>query len=115
LIKEFVNMPEFEKNWIAAGLDDHDLREFQNYLCGDLSRGSVISGTGGMRKIRWILPGKGKRGGVRIIYIDFVRFEKIYLLTVYPKSEKENLSIEERRELRELVKILESQLERKWK
>jgi len=74
LEREFVNMPEFEKNWRAAGLDDDDLKELQEYLFENPSSGVVIAGTGGLRKLRWKVPGKGKRGGARVIYIDFIKF-----------------------------------------
>lgn len=114
MIREFVCLPEFDKNWAAAGLNDEDLREFQLFLCNNPARGTVIPGTGGLRKIRWLAKTKGKRSGIRVIYIDFVRFNKIYLLTAYTKNVKEDLSIEDRRQLKELVRLLESQLERKW-
>lgn len=52
----------------------------------------VIKGTGGLRKIRFSFENEGKSGGVRVCYVDFVVEETIYLITVYPKSEKDNLS-----------------------
>ena len=60
--------------------------------------------------MRFAFEHRGKSGSVRVIYIDFEVYEKIYLLTAYPKNEKENLSKSERNELRELVKVLENQL-----
>jgi len=57
-----------------------------------------------------ILPNRGKSGGARVIYVDFTHYEKIYLVTVYAKSEMENLSRAEQNELKALVEILESEL-----
>ena len=53
---------------------------------------------------------KGKSGGIRVIYVDFEIYEKIYLLTAYTKNEKDNLSNEERNEIRKLITVLENQL-----
>ncbi len=69
-----------------------------------------MQGTGGVRKMRFAFEHRGKSGGVRVIYIDFEVYEKIYLLTAYTKNEKENLTKEERNEIRRLVAILEEQL-----
>lgn len=70
-----------------------------------------MQGTGGVRKMRFQFKHQGKSGGVRVIYIDFEVYEKIYLLTAYTKNEKENLTKEEQNELRTLIKVLEKQLE----
>ena len=65
--------------------------------------GVVIPGTGGVRRLRWQLQGRGKRGGVRVIY--YVRFsnETIYLLTAYSKSETTDLSREDLSKMREII------------
>lgn len=60
-----------------------------------------------MSKIRVSLENRGKSGSARVIYVDFIKFEKIYLLTAYPKNEKENLSKQESNQIKELVKALE--------
>ena len=60
--------------------------------------------------MRFAFEHRGKSGSIRVIYIDFEVYEKIYLLTAYPKNEKDNLTKAERNELRELVEILERQL-----
>lgn len=73
--------------------------------------GSVMQGTGGIRKMRFAFESRGKSGSSRVIYIDFEVHEKIFLITAYPKSEKDNLSKEERNELKQLVEILKNQLE----
>ena len=70
-----------------------------------------MSGTGGVRKMRFAFQYQGKSGGVRVIYIDFEIYEKIYLLTAYAKNEQDNLTKEERNELRTLIAVLEKQLQ----
>ena len=53
-----------------------------------------MRGTGGVRKMRFAFEHRGKSGSIRIIYVDFEVYEKIYLITAYPKNEKENLAVE---------------------
>ena len=65
-----------------------------------------MEGTGGIRKVRLPISGKGKRGGVRVCYTDFEEYEIIYLITAFTKAEKENLSDAEKAALKKLVKAL---------
>lgn len=95
------------------GLTDDDLRRLQQELLANPSMGSTIQGTGGVKKMRFAFERGGKSGGVRVIYIDFILYEKLYLLTAYPKSEKDNLTKAERNELKKLVELLERELEKK--
>lgn len=104
-------MPEFDRKWKDTGLSDSDLLELQAYLCKYPKSGPIIPETGGLRKLRWN-TNKGKRGGIRTIYVDFVRFKKIYLITAYSKKDKANLTLNERHKMRDLIKILENTLER---
>ena len=69
-----------------------------------------MRGTGGVRKMRFAFEHRGKSGSIRVIYVDFEIYEKIYLITAYPKNEKENLTDSERGELKRLISILEDQL-----
>ena len=69
-----------------------------------------MKGTGGVRKMRFAFEHKGKSGSIRIIYVDFEIYDKIYLLTAYTKNEQDNLSMKERNEIRNLITILENQL-----
>jgi mRNA-degrading endonuclease RelE of RelBE toxin-antitoxin system len=68
-------------------LTDEEYRKLQRKLIQNPEAGAVVSGSGGVRKLRWAAPGRGKRGGYRVIY--FVRRPKgiIWMLTIYPKSE----------------------------
>ena len=106
----FVELPLFRSKWKSLGLNDDDLKRLQEEILLDPKTGAVMKETGGIRKMRFAFEHKGKSGSVRVIYIDFEIYEKIYLLTAYPKNEKDNLSKAERNELRELVKVLENQL-----
>lgn len=66
--------------------------------------------TGGIRKMRFAFEKRGKSGSVRVIYVDFEVYEKIFLITAYPKNEKESLTQAERNELKQMIHILEQQL-----
>ena len=84
-------------------LPDEEYRKLQAALVGTPTLGSVIRGSGGLRKVRWVLPGKGKRGGVRVIYYWAVVEEQLLMLLMYAKSEQDDLSPAQLRTLRELV------------
>ena len=77
-------------------LSDDEYRAFQNYLAECPGAGDIVQGTGGLRKARWAAKGKGKRGGVRIIYYWYVQRHQIYLMTIYAKNEVSDLSARER-------------------
>lgn len=115
MTREFVELPLFRSKWKSLGLNDADLIRLQEEILLDPKTGAVIKESGGIRKMRFAFEHRGKSGSVRIIYIDFEVYEKIYLLTAYPKNEKDNLSSSERKELRKLVEILERQLEENQK
>ena len=88
---------------IGTLMSDDDYRRFQAALVADPKAGDPISGSGGLRKIRWSAPGRGKRSGVRIIYYHVDARDRIYLLAVYPKAEKDDLTPAELRVLRKLM------------
>ena len=108
--RTFVEMPLFRARWKSLGLNDEDLLKLQTELLVDPKVGDVMKGTGGVRKMRFAFSCQGKRGGVRVIYVDFEIHEKIFLLTAYTKNEKDNLSDEEQNELKNLMEILKYQL-----
>ena len=111
MTRSFIELPMFRSKWEKLGLNDADLRRLQEELLADPKVGAVMRGTGGIRKMRFAFEDRGKSGSVRVIYIDFEVYEKIYLITAYPENEKDNLSDTERNELRQLISILEKQLE----
>lgn len=106
-----MELPLFRNKWEDLGLTEADLIRLQTELLADLKVGDVMRGTGGVRKMRFAFEHRGRSGSVRVIYVDFEVYEKIYLLTAYTKSEKENLTKEEQNEIRKLIVVLEKQLE----
>ena len=87
---------------------DEDLRSLQNFLLGAPDAGDVIRGAGGLRKLRWSAQGRGKRGGARVIYYRYVARDRIYLLYAYVKSEQADLTPDQIRVLKELMKDIEN-------
>ena len=114
MTREFIRLPEFERQCKRIKLSEDDIRDIEILLLSNPSIGSVMVGTGGVRKLRESPENtnRGKRSGVRVIYIDFPFFEKIYMLSVYRKGDVDNLNKAERNELRKFVKILEFELQR---
>ena len=102
----FVEMPEFQKAWHSLNLNEDDLNDLQIFLTNNPDFGDVISGTGGLRKIRWAAKGKGKRSGARVLYVDLVVIEKIYFISAYSKNEKVNISVKDKNKIKELISIL---------
>lgn len=100
----FVETPIF-KRLIANYLDDEGLRHLQNTLLLNPEKGALIRGSGGLRKVRFADPvrGKGKRGGLRIIY-HWRAPNVIYLLLVYDKDKQDDLTPAQLKLLRELMK-----------
>ena len=88
---------------ITRLMDDDHYRELQEILIGNPDTGDVIPGSGGLRKMRWRLAGRGKRGGVRVIYYRVMMAERIYMLYMYAKNEAEDLSQDQLKALRQIV------------
>ena len=106
----FVELPIFRSRWKDMGLNDDDLKRLQEELLADPKIGAVMRGTGGVRKMRFAFEQRGKSGSIRVIYVDFEVYEKIFLITAYPKSEKDNLTDTERNEIKQMIHALEEQL-----
>jgi len=100
-----MELPEYIRR-IAKLLDKSECNKVINYLAVHPKSGDIISGTGGIRKLRWARSGRGKRGGVRIIYYFHNEGIPLFLLTVFEKKEKDNLTKAERNELSKFVKVL---------
>ena len=77
-----------------------------NYLAEHPKSGDIMEGTGGVRKLRWRRGGQGKSGGVRVIYYFHDDLMPLYLLTLFAKGDKVNLTKGERNELADLVEAL---------
>ncbi len=87
-------------------LSDAERAELVAFIAASPEAGEVIPETGGVRKVRWALAGKGKRGGARVIYYHHSERLPVFLLAAYAKNEKANLSRAERNALKRLVPIL---------
>ena len=82
---------------------EEDYRKLQNELIINPTKGKIIKGSGGLRKFRWSVPGKGKSGGVRVIYYLVSKEEIILMLLIYAKSEKDDLKREQLNKLKSLI------------
>ena len=102
----------FDQRAKRAGLDENDLADLIKALVEHPSQGAVIPGTGGARKVRVKLPGRGKRGGARVIYALILRATVLALLDVYAKNEQENLTSAERKIMAGLIREIEAEFER---
>ena len=81
---------------VLSLLTDDEYTDFQQFLANNPLAGDVIQQTGGLRKIRWVSGGKGKRGGVRVIYYHVTADSQIRLLLMYKKSLQDNLTMEQK-------------------
>lgn len=79
---------------VTEYLEDDEYKELQLHIMKDPSAGNIIRGGGGVRKLRWSRKGMGKSGGIRVIYYWANARDQIYMLTMYSKSEKENIDKE---------------------
>ena len=88
---------------LMSGTDREELIAF---LGANPMTGQIVAGTGGVRKVRWGLAGRGKRGGARVIYYYHGNQLPLFMLTAYPKNAKANLNQAERNNMKRLVEIL---------
>ncbi len=102
---EFIETATFTR-LIVELLTEDEYRDLQNDLLDNPEIGDLIKGGGGIRKMRFGTTGRGKSGGIRVIYYWIKNDDQIYMLVAYPKSKKDNLSDKETAILRDLVKEL---------
>jgi len=102
----FLELPAFERNR-AGYLDDEAYRGLQAMLMQNPQAGDTIEGTGGLRKVRYAdkRRGKGKRGGLRVIYYWWEPGSQFWMFTLYDKDETDDLSPNERKALKERIKL----------
>ena len=106
----FFSTFEFDKQWDSMNLDDEDRRRLENEILNNPKSGKVIRGTGGLRKIKFAFEGMGKNSSSRVLYVDFVVLERIYLVTAYPKSKKDNITRAERTMYKKLIEQTKQEL-----
>ncbi|MFC1859688.1 hypothetical protein ACFL9U_16915 [Thermodesulfobacteriota bacterium] len=101
----FIETPIFTK-LVTDLIPDDEYRKIQLALVLRPEAGKIIRGSGGLRKIRWKSGGSGKQGGLRLIYFWDVPQDRIYMLLIYKKSKQEDLTQNQLKILRNLVKEL---------
>lgn len=101
----FIETSTFTKE-LPRHLNDDGDAALQAFLSAHPEAGDVILGTGGIRKVRWAMAGRGKRGGNRVIYYWMAGRDHIYLLTVYAKGVKDDLTAAERDAWRKAVETI---------
>jgi len=110
MTREFVYTAKFDREWLKQGLNDDDLQLLESFLIENPDAGRIMEGTGGIRKLRWVLPDIGKSGGIRVLYVDFIASDKICIFDLFPKGEKENLSQTEKKTIKQIVKAIGEEL-----
>lgn len=106
MTRKFVYTEPFRRCWKAMGLSDKDLPVLENALLANPHAGDVIEGTGGARKLRIQLEGRGKSGGGRVIYLDVFEKEHLYLLFAYPKNVQEDLTSAQKSAIRQMIEAI---------
>lgn len=109
MTREFIYTKPFLTCWKAMGLESESLKYLEEILLKAPNVGDVIQGTGGARKMRIQLDGRGKSGGGRVIYLDIFEKEKLYLLFAYPKSVQENLTEEQKQIVKTLIQTIKKE------
>ena len=104
----FVELPLFTEQ-ITDLLEDADYARFQAEPLRWPDKGDVIAQSGGLRKVRMRLPGRGKSGGARVIYLHLPKDETIVLFYVYTKAQREDLSAEQLKRLRRAAEVIKKQ------
>jgi len=82
-------------------LTDNEYAKLQAELAGAPERGAIVPGSGGVRKLRWAQPGRGKRGGIRVIYYAKTHEGVIWMLTIYAKNEEQSIPAHVLRKIKE--------------
>ena len=103
-IMEFIEATAFTK-YVYDYLTEDEYLGLQSFLLQNPEAGKIVRGSGGVRKVRWAITGKGKSGGVRVIYYFKKQDDEIWLLTIYSKSEVESIPAHV---LREIAKEIEN-------
>lgn len=100
----FVETPTFTRR-ILDLMGDDEYHELQTYLAEHPGSGKLIPGSGGMRKLRWVGSGRGKLGGLRLIYYWWVARDRISMLFIYRKNEQDDLTPEQVKLLRRALEL----------
>lgn len=107
--RTFIVLDGFWEDWQRLKLGDSEINSLEIELMKNPTMGDIIQGSKGVRKTRWAVGNKGKRGGVRVFYLDITASKEIYLIAVISKNEKANLSKSEINILAKLVNQLKKE------
>lgn len=102
VVFEFIETPFFTKA-VLGYLSDLEYSRLQSHLNAQPESGAVIPGSGGLRKLRWGVEGRGKRGGLRVIYYPRKKRGEIWMLTLYGKSAREDIPVRVLKKIREAI------------
>lgn len=105
MLVTLVELPEYIRDADRL-LDEESQDELKDFVARNSQAGRIMEGTGGVRKLRWARKGRGKSGGVRAIYYFYNETMPLFLLNMFGKNEKANLSKAERNKLAKLVSVL---------
>ena len=104
----FIEHPTFTKQ-ITELLSDDEYKDLQNSLAANPHQGAVIPGLSGLRKVRVALPGRGKRGGARIIYLVMLKVGTMFMLYAYSKGDIADMSSDQNKRVRQIVKEIKAE------
>ena len=104
----FIELPAFTAA-VTELLDDAGYGEFQKELLAQPDKGDIIKGSGGLMKVRMRLPGRGKSGGARVIYLYLKQHDTILFLYMYTKARSENLTAVQLKSLKAAVAIIKQE------
>jgi len=104
MIRKFVYSDVFLRYWELMGLNGGALRRLELQLLQNPKVGAVVEGTGGARKMRFLLVGRGKSAGARVICLDVPKRGTLYLLLAYPKSIQSDLTVEQTKNIRQAIR-----------
>ena len=96
-----IELSPFARNWRSIWTEA-EYNEFIEWIAANPKSGGVIKGSGGVRKIRWTGTGHGKRGGARIIFYS-ADADYVYLMTIYAKNQRADISAKELKTIKELI------------
>ncbi len=103
-LMEFIEATAFTR-YVYNYLSEEEYLGLQGFLLQNPEAGKIVRGSGGVRKVRWAISGKGKSGGVRVIYYFKKQDDEIWLLTIYSKNEVESIPAHV---LRQIAKEIEN-------
>jgi hypothetical protein len=104
----FIEHPTFTRQ-ITELLTDDEYKDLQNSLAANPCQGAVIPGLGGLRKVRVALPGRGKRGGARIIYLVMLKVETLFMLYAYSKGDIADMTSDQKKQVRRIVEEIKAE------